>query len=53
MNPLGDNGVMLFGIGQESVLAIQLFSQIKKGDISVSLKTPLLSVGLLLLITSS
>jgi uncharacterized radical SAM superfamily protein len=30
MNPLGDNGVMLSGIGQVIVVAITLFIQIKK-----------------------
>jgi len=33
MNPLGDNGVMLSGIGQEIVVAMLLFIQIKKGDL--------------------
>jgi hypothetical protein len=38
MNPLGDNGVMFSGIGQEIVvLAISLFIQIKKRDLERSL----------------
>jgi hypothetical protein len=42
MNPLGDNGVMLSGIGQVIVVAITLFIQIKKRDPKIPLKVPLL-----------
>jgi len=39
MNPLGDNGVMLSGSGQEIVVvAITLFIQIKKRDPKIPLK---------------
>jgi hypothetical protein len=39
INPLGDNGVMLSGIGQEIVVvAITLFIQIKKRDPKIPLK---------------
>jgi len=43
MNPLGDNGVMLLGSGQEIVVVvITLFIQIKKRDPKIPLKVPLL-----------
>jgi len=48
INPLGDNGVMLSGSGQEIVVvAISLFIQIKKRDPKIPLKVPLLNVGLI------
>jgi hypothetical protein len=44
MNPLGDNGVMLSGTGQESILFIIVFIK-KKRETEVSLLNYLSYVG--------
>lgn len=46
MNPLGDNGEMFSGTGQERILFIQIFSHIKKRDPKIPFKIPIY-VGLI------